>query len=93
MIECSKGVKKNKYTCLTYEEFKNIQKIIINTTNNNMNVNVLEELINSLNKIDIEENNGYLYQKEELSEDEELNIINDDIEDNHINNENDKEAY
>ena len=58
-----------------------------------MNVNVLEELINSLNKIDIEENNGYLYQKEELSEDEELNIINDDIEDNHINNENDKEAY
>ncbi len=78
---------------MTYEEFKNIQKIIINTTNNNMNVNVLEELINSLNKIDIEENNGYLYQKEELSEDEELNIINDDIEDNHINNENDKEAY
>ena len=58
-----------------------------------MNVNVVEELINSLNKIDIDENNDNLYQKEELSEDEELNAINDDIEDNHINNKNDKKAY
>lgn len=42
--EFDKEIKKNNYSCITYKEFKQKEKKIINSVNNNLAINDEEEL-------------------------------------------------
>ena len=51
MIFYCKGINKNNYKWLTYEEFKNIEKKIILEENGQLGINNVSEIINAINKI------------------------------------------
>ena len=48
VVEIAKSIKRNEYTWITYDEFKEKENKIINTINNNLDINAVEELISQL---------------------------------------------
>ena len=55
LVYYSKTIKKNKYKWLNYETFKNIEKKIITEENAGMEINNVINIIQAINKIDLNE--------------------------------------
>lgn len=95
MIFYCKGIKKNNYNWLTYEEFKNIEKKIILEENGQLDINNVSEIINAINKIEIKEDNvsnniidiGHESKIENLNIENELKVNDEFSEDDLIDSE------
>ena len=81
LLEYVKDIKKNDYEWLTYEKFKTLEKEVIKKCNNSLDIDVIEELINSLNDLHVDkiENNEII--DKENSEQMDISIIDEESED------------
>ena len=94
IIHC-KSIKRNKYKWLTYKEFKNIEKKIILEENGQLDINNVSEIINAINKIEINEDNvsnniidnDHQNKIENLNVENELKVNDEFSEDNLIDSE------
>ena len=68
LISYAKTIKKSNYKWLDYSTFENLEKKVITEYNNNSDINVVNEIINSINNLNIEnklsEDNNEKYDTE-----------------------------
>jgi len=89
LIEYTKSLENKDFIWLTYEKFKIIEKKIIEKENKNINADVVKDLIESINNLNIFENNEISKNNENLhminmEQDLENDFI--DIENGEVNN-------
>ena len=73
MIDLAKKIKYNNYKC-TYDEFLELEKNVIKLTNNDIEINVLKELIASVNNLDLNQNDNINNDDTNNKNDDEIEI-------------------
>jgi hypothetical protein len=58
LIKYCKNITKNKFKWLDYEIFKKLEKEVISNINDNIDINVIDELIESLNGFSIKDSDN-----------------------------------
>ena len=74
LIDLAKKTKYNNYKLITYDEFLELEKNVIKLINNDIEINVLKELIASVNNLDLNQNDNINNDDTNNENDDEIEI-------------------